>query len=42
LGRKEAVMASIPMGAGRLKFIVERNKSGLNKITPAFDLFLEK
>jgi len=30
------------MLAGRIKFTIIRNKSGLNKITPSFDLYIEK
>jgi N-glycosylase/DNA lyase len=30
------------MQAGRIKFTIERNKSGLNKLTPSYNLFLEK
>lgn len=40
--RKDAIMNPIPMNAGRLKFRIERNKSGLNKLTPSYDLFIEK
>ena len=40
--RKKAVMSPIPFGVGPLKFTIERNKSGLNKIYPAFTLFIEK
>lgn len=36
------MMQPIPMSAGRLKFTIERNKSGLNKLTPSFNLYLEK
>jgi len=42
LSRKETIMAPIPMHAGRIKFIIERNKSGLNKFTPGFNLYIEK
>lgn len=35
-------MNPIPMHAGRVKFIIERNKSGLNKLTPSYNLFIEK
>jgi len=35
-------MSPIPMSAGRIKFQIERNKSGLNKITPCYNLYIEK
>lgn len=40
--RKEAVMQPIPMQAGRIKFTIQRSKSGLNKITPSYNLYIEK
>ena len=40
--RKQALMTPIPFGAGQLKFTISRNKSGLNKLSPYFTLFLEK
>ena len=35
-------MAPIPFHAGCMKFIIERNKSGLNKFHPQFNLWLER
>ena len=35
-------MAPIPFGAGQIKFTIERNKSGLNKLYPSFNLYIEK
>ena len=35
-------MQPIPFGVGPLKFTIERNKSGFNKIYPAFTLYIEK
>ena len=35
-------MQPIPFGVGPLKFTIERNKSGLNKLYPAFTLYIEK
>ena len=35
-------MQPIPMQAGRIKFTIQRNKSGLNKITPSYNLYIEK
>lgn len=40
--RKSAVMQPIPFGAGPLRFTIERNKSGLNKIYPSYTLYIEK
>ena len=40
--RKRAVMMPIPFGVGQLKFTIERNKSGLNKLYPSFTLYIEK
>jgi len=40
--RKTAVMSPIPFGAGPLRFTIERNKSGLNKIYPTYTLYIEK
>lgn len=40
--RKFAVMQPIPFGAGPLKFTIERNKSGINKIYPQYTLYIEK
>lgn len=39
--RKEALMQPIPMQAGRIKFTIERNQSGLNKIQPYYNLYFE-
>ena len=35
-------MMPIPFGVGQLKFTIERNKSGLNKLYPSFTLYIEK
>ena len=40
--RKQAVLSPIPFGVGPLKFTIERNKSGLNKLYPTFTLYIEK
>lgn len=40
--RRIAVMKPIPFGAGPLRFTIERNKSGLNKLYPSFTLYIEK
>ena len=40
--RKKAVMQPIPFFAGPLKFTIERNKSGLNKLYPPYTLYIEK
>ena len=40
--RKSKIMQPIPFQAGSLKFTIERKRSGLNKISPAFTLFIEK
>lgn len=40
--RKQIMMSPIPFAAGMLKFTIQRNKSGLNKLQPYFTLFLEK
>lgn len=35
-------MRPIPFGVGPLKFTIERNKSGFNKLWPTFTLYIEK
>lgn len=40
--RKTAVLKPIPFGAGPLKFTIERNSSGLNKLYPTYTMFIEK
>ena len=35
-------MAPIPFACGSLKFVIVRNKTGLNKLSPYFTLFLEQ
>lgn len=35
-------MSPIPFGAGPLKFTIDRNKSGLNKLYPSYTLQIEK
>lgn len=35
-------MQPIPPTAGQIKFLVRRNKSGLNKLSPIFQLMIEK
>jgi len=35
-------MSPIPFAAGSLKFVITRNQSGLNKLSPIFTMSLEK
>ena len=35
-------MKPIPFGVGQMKFTIERDKGGLNKMHPAFNLYYEK
>ena len=34
-------MNPIPPGVGQQKFVITRNKSGMNKLTPSYYLYLE-
>jgi len=40
--RKPSLTRPIPPTVGQIKFLVRRNKSGLNKLTPHFQLMIEK
>jgi len=42
LNRRQTIINPIPLGAGQLKFTIERNKKGLNSLHPCFYLYLEK
>lgn len=40
--RKELIMQPLPPYIGQLNFCIKRNKSYLNKVSPKFELYLEK
>ena len=40
--RRPSIFNPIPPSAGQIKFLVRRYKSGLNKLSPIFQLMIEK
>ena len=40
--KKAAITSPIPFGAGQLKFTIERNRKGFNKLYPEYTMYFER
>ena len=40
--RRAILMKPIPFNVGPLRFTIERNKNGFNKLYPSYTLYIEK